>query len=470
MIELTFDTNITIKETIVEEINLIEKYKYFPEVNAVGQLNKRKQRRINVANLDDKKVILYHFGQYKYTDPYTGKTKYITEKLPNVSGKMRHDLSTVVKSVLPVLKNEMTIKYAASQARQLLNLTVVPSTIWFWIDKIDINEHSYQAMESRVIEKSSGHASVDEVYDNGDSIIFITDPVSNTILSGSLTEGKPDNDNILQELTALKGKGFDLKTCTRDGSPLYINTIKSVFPLVLLQICIFHLIKNCLKYFLNWHRRLRQELKTSSLPRGQKGNGKSLKKFLFKNRCLFVKKELTHKEKERMEKIIEAYPSFGKLRMLYLRFMAIFDSQSFVEAEKRLWDFLAEPIIGKELAGLQKQLLKYHTKNELFTYLLYDKEIWTKIRTSNHTERINRKFRKKQKTHYRIRKTMRRKKMIRFMIYFQNMSVLGFDILLLILFFCFAWMFQNITKNIIVFRILCEKNYRSAIMNFSRIL
>lgn len=443
MLQLTLQKNITIKEPIVEEINLIEKYKYLPQVKVVGQLNKRKQRKIKVANLDAEKYILYHYGQYKYTDPYTGETKYITEKLPDVSGKMRHDHSTVLKSVLPVLKNEMTIKYASLQARELLHLETVPSTIWRWIDRLEIDKTSYQKMEEKVLSKSSGNASVDEVYDNGDGILFITDPVQNTILSGTLIEGKPDNNDIINAFRALKENGLELRSCTRDGSPLYINTIKSVFPLILLQTCIFHLIKGGIKTFLIWHRRIRKEVKASFLPRGLKGSGKSLKKFLFKNRCLFVKKELTDSEKDRLNRIIEAYPDFGQLRRLYLKFISIFDSQTMEEATKRFWDFMAEPAVEKELPGLQKQLLKYYEKNELFSYLKFDKGIWTKIRTSNHTERINRALRKKQKTHYRIRKTSRREKMIRFMVYFHNMKALGMDAVFKILFFFFFIFIQR---------------------------
>lgn len=47
MLETTLSEDITIKKPIVEEINLIEKYKYFPQVKAAGQLYKRKQRKIN---------------------------------------------------------------------------------------------------------------------------------------------------------------------------------------------------------------------------------------------------------------------------------------------------------------------------------------------------------------------------------------------------------------------------------------
>ncbi len=56
--------------------------------------------------------------------------------------------------------------------------------------------------------------------------------------------------------------------------------------------------------------------------------------------------------------------------------------------------------------------------------MLFDKAIWTKIRTTNQTERTNRKFRKKQKTHYRIRSKIKREKLIDFIYYFHNHNTL----------------------------------------------
>jgi len=241
----------------VEEINLIEPDKFFPEIGKKAKLHKRKKRMIKVANLEGPRFILYHIGQYKYFSEEKGRYRYITEQVPETIGKMRHDKDTVIKLLEPVIRNEMTIDYASKQGRRLLNLSTVPSTVWRWIERIDIDDQSYKEMENKTVEAFSGHASVDEVYDNGDGIIFITDPVNDLILSYELLDGKPTLKNTEAEFKKIKGKNIEITSCTKDGSPLYMYSIQMVFMLVMLQTCIFHLMKNLIKGFMKWHREIR---------------------------------------------------------------------------------------------------------------------------------------------------------------------------------------------------------------------
>ena len=453
--KITFSIKNVIKlKPEVVEINLVEKEKYISEVKKICKLHKEKTRTIHSANLDKPKIILYHIGQYKYYDEKDKKTKYITEKIPDVLGKRRHDKTTMLKTLEPVLRNEMTIQYASQQAKNLLNLTTVPSTIWRWVDVFDIDKNAYMEMEKKVVENFTGHISIDEVYDNGDGIIIATDPVSDTILIARLLDGKPKNEDIETALLELKKRFKNVKTCTKDGSPLYINTVKKVFPLVLLQICIFHLVKMLLKYFLRWHREIRKQIKSDDLPGGLKCVGTKLKKYLFQNRNLFVKKKLSAKERDRLKTIYATIPEFYDLRRLFLKFIKIFSAYSLDETLSRFWKFLSEPVLYEKMPGLVKQILKYYKSNELFTYLLFDKKIRKKIRTTNHTERTNRKFRKKQKTHYRIRKTTRREKMLIFMLYFHNAKSLGLgsQVILILLLFQRLRIFVNLFKKIFPFQ------------------
>lgn len=384
-----------------------------------------------MANLDNERYILYHIGQYKYYDDIECRYKYITEKIVGVTGKRRHSDDTILKAVKPVLRNEMTIQNASSQCQELLNLSTVPSTIWRWIDIVEIDEDEYTEIAEKVVNSFSEHLSIDEVYDNGDGIIFLTDPINDTILDYNLVDGKVCNSDIKDSLVELKAKlissNRELKSCVRDGSPLYINSISDVFPLAILQICIFHLIKMLLKFFMNWHKELRQEVKTDKLPRGLKGKARSIKQFLFQTRTLFVKKCPSKDERVKLKSIMEAYPDFRKLRYFFLRFIRIFSASTLKEARNRFWSFICEPLVDEKLPSLKEKLLKYYYRNELFSYLKFGRTIRKKIRTSNHTERVNRKFRKKQKTHYRIRKTKRREKMLRFMTFFHNSKALKLD-------------------------------------------
>jgi hypothetical protein len=405
---------------IINKIDLSKKIKFLQEINSYATLHKRKCRIVHNANIDKPKITIYYYGQYKYFDKNKNRDCFITEKIPNVTGKRHYDDETIIRAVKPVLENEMTISYAASYAREYYNLTTVPSTIWHWLGAIEIADKTKNEIERNTKLDFSGHIGIDEVYDNKDGIIFITDLVKDLIIKHKTCEGKPNNEIIKNELDSFKKAGFDPKTCTKDGSPLYINTISDIFNNILLQICIFHLIKNMLKYFLDWHREIRGELNIKKLPHGLKCSGKHLKQFLFRTRTLFVKKVLKEEEKIILKKIINGFPKLSRLRKKFVQFLSIFDSDNLNDAERRYWLFISDPIVNEKMPDLIKQLKKHYDNNELFTYLLFDKSLKTKIRTTNQTERTNRKFRKKQKTHYRIRNKERREKLLKLMYYFHN--------------------------------------------------
>ena len=193
-------------EPLVEKVFLIKKEKYFPEVGKHCRLHQKKERIIKVADINHPKQILYYYGTYKYWDDQAKKMRYITEKLPGVTGKRRHNNDTILKACEPVLRNEITHSYAAKQGRDLLNLTTVPSTIWKWIGILDIESEAYNEMDKKVRTEFSGHVSVDEVYDNGEGIVVITDPVKDTILSAELIEEPVTNEVIEREFDRLKKK------------------------------------------------------------------------------------------------------------------------------------------------------------------------------------------------------------------------------------------------------------------------
>ena len=278
-------------------------------------------------------------------------------------------------------------------------------------------------MQRKTKENLAKKISVDEVYDNGDGIVIITDPEKDLIRLAHLYENNITNENIVSDFKRLKKSGGDIDYGVRDAANCIKTLFLRSFQPIKLQLCLFHLIKNVLKHFLKWHRAIRDEVK--QLPCGLQTKGTKLKKYLFQKRHLFVKKQLNQEEAKILKNITAAIPTFGRLRRLYLMFMAIFDSKNKQQAQFNFYNFIAELEVTQHLTQLEKQLLKYYHNQELFTYLGYDKTIWTKIRTSNHTERINRTFRKKQKTHYRIKKTKGRMELLRCMIYFHNSKSLN---------------------------------------------
>jgi hypothetical protein len=427
-IHINLDKNI-IKDRIIEEIYLVEKYKYIPEVDQVCILHKKKTRTVKTADLYNEKQIIYHIGQYKYKDEAANKFKYITEKIPNVTGKRTYDNFSIEKITRQVIEHNLTISSASKLAKSQFNLPVSTYAIWDWLGIMEINGDDYNYVEKKMIEQTSEHYSVDEVYDNGDGIIIITDPIKDTIVHTSLIDGSVKTADIIESFTELKtkldGENKTAESITRDGSHLYVNSLFEVFPFVSLQICIFHLIKNLLKYFMDWQRDIRANIGNKDTANDLDLNGKSIKQYLFQKRNLFVKKYLNGEERKIVKSIIRFEPTFYDVRLQFLRLMRVFYAISLKEAFFRFNSFVTDEVVLKHLPKVVKILLKYNTKDELFTYLCYSQSIYKSIRTSNHTERVNRSFRKKQKSHYRIRRKDRREKMLKFMKYFHNVKSLN---------------------------------------------
>ena len=115
-------------------------------------------------------------------------------------------------------------------------------------------------MQRKTKENLSKKISVDEVYDNGDGIVIITDPEKDLIRLAHLYESNITHEDIISDFKRLKKSGGDIDYGVRDASNLYKNTFPKVFQHIKLQLCLFHLIKNALRHFLKWHRTLRNEM------------------------------------------------------------------------------------------------------------------------------------------------------------------------------------------------------------------
>ncbi len=398
-----------------------------PEYKVKCKRHKRRTRTIRSASLEGEKITIYHIAQYSFINPNTGKKSYYTPPIKGVEGKKRHDNNTILMCIRPAIENKMNYKDTAEQCRTLLNLRTVSSTIYKWIVEIDIDENSFSLLERKVIEQSSGNLSIDEVYDK-EGIIISTDTVKDTILNITV-EKNISNDSVKRHLSLLKENGLNAKSFTKDGSPLYVNTIQSVFDNILLQDCIFHLQKGIQKHFFSWQKKIRDKIIIPKLKRGRKKKGtvtlnstplKNIKQELFRSRYLFQKKRLSVEEKIKVSNFYILFPELRKLRRLYILFKRIFTVSSFDEAKKRYESFINDISARENIPKVLKKLKTSYDRDSLFTYLKFNIKYRKKIRTTNHTERTNRKFRKKQKTHYKIRKLKNKKKMLKFMMYFHN--------------------------------------------------
>lgn len=213
--------------------------------------------------------------------------------------------------------------------------------------------------------------------------------------------------------TALQARKLTVKGITTDGSSLYPEAIATVFGDVPHQLCTFHVIRDITKAVLSAVAKLRKGLAASApkLPRGRPGSKAARRaarrkkrieqkiSALFEHRYLFVKHHLSIAERKTLVRITRGQPQLRCLRSLMDEVYRLFDRRcrtatalgKLAQLRTRLRRFVRLRDVLKKLflPGLEKALV-----------FLDDKLLGA---TSNAVERGNRRYRKMQKTVYRVR-------------------------------------------------------------------
>ncbi len=212
---------------------------------------------------------------------------------------------------------------------------------------------------------------------------------------------------------ALKTRGLALQGITTDGSSLYPGPIVTVFGPVPHQVCTFHVLKEVTKAVLGAVAKLRKDL-AAGLPKLARGRPASKaarrearrkKRIeqkigdLFEHRYLFVKRRLKASERKTLARITRGQRQLRSLRGLMEEVYRLFDRRC------RTATALAK------LAKLRTRLRRFGRLREALKKLLtpglekalvfLDEKLMGS--TSNAVERGNRRYRKMQKTIYRVR-------------------------------------------------------------------
>jgi len=263
----------------------------------------------------------------------------------------------------------------------------------------------------------SGYFTVDEVYDGPFCILFIVDNHQHNRLMYRVLDASPTAADILELLLAfnniLTSRKLNVKGITTDGSTLYTEPAKTVFPGIRHQICEFHVKKEINKAILKAVAQIRRELKGRKTKRSKRGRPTQEEKAiirrnerleakitaLFDNRFLFVQKELSAAERKTLHEITKGFPKLRKLREMVEEVYGLYDRRcktatalaKLQKLRKRLKRFkwLSEVLKKLESSTVDRSLV-----------FLDDKKLPS---TSNAVERGNRRFRKMQKTVYRVR-------------------------------------------------------------------
>ena len=254
------------------------------------------------------------------------------------------------------------------------------------------------------------------MYDGPYCILSIVDNRQFKRLIYEVLDHTPTLEDITRFFTrfrvALQTRGLSLRGITTDGSPLYPSPIASVFGEVPHQVCEFHVVAEVNKSVFKAVAAVRRGLKVT-LPKLGRGRVKKADRTkaarkkrieakiagLFEHRYLFVRRHLTDAQQKTLNQITRGQPALRVLRQIVDEVHRLFDRRCRTETaqaklaklRRRVGRFtdlrqalnkLFAPAIEKALTFLDDSLLPA---------------------TSNAVERGNRRYRKMQKTVYRVR-------------------------------------------------------------------
>jgi hypothetical protein len=213
---------------------------------------------------------------------------------------------------------------------------------------------------------------------------------------------------------ALEVRALTLQGITTDGSPLYPGPIAEVFGAVAHQVCAFHVLREITKAVLSAVAQERKRLAAEAprLPRGRPRADKASRRAarrkatikrkvgdLFDHRYLFVRRHLSASERATLRRITRGRPQLRRLRELMDEVYRLFDRRCrMATALAKLAALRARLRRSARLRAVLKKLLSPGLEKALV--FLDERLIGA---TSNAVERGNRRYRKMQKTVYRVR-------------------------------------------------------------------
>jgi Transposase len=213
--------------------------------------------------------------------------------------------------------------------------------------------------------------------------------------------------------SALNTRGLTVRGITTDGSPLYPVPITEVFGEVPHQVCQFHILAELTKAVLNATTKVRKQLAAQKpkLKRGRpstkqaKRAARRKKRLeqkiadLFKHRYLFVQHHLSPSERKTLMRISRGLPQLRTLRSIMDEVYGLFDRRCRTDTALEKLAKLRRR--ARRLLAVRQTLQKLNSPNlEKALTFLDDRLLGS---TSNAVERGNRRYRKMQKTVYRVR-------------------------------------------------------------------
>lgn len=382
--------------------------------------NEVRERSFHAADLHAPTELHVSFGCFICPEHPVGE-RWFTTLPSDLADRGRYSVPTRALLVALVVKHKVSFQQAASFAQTHFHLAVLDaSTVMRWVRDGAPSFEALAERERALAKRFSGQLAVDEVYSGGVALLKATDPILGEEIAYDFVDGPVDHAAIVAFFQRLKAMGLKPLIVTTDGAAVYPAAIAEVWPEAKHQSCVFHFMQNWTKLAMKalWHchglmpppkKRGRGRPKKRGRPR--KDDEKQANRDLVrKARFLFLKRpeHLTELEAEQLRRAINAFSRFGDgsclgvLRALVLAVYDLFgpDVRDPDDARRRRDAILADANFALPFL---EPLLKPLRDEVLFNKLIVSLDYENAERTTNHVERQNREWRKRQKSHYRLR-------------------------------------------------------------------
>jgi hypothetical protein len=398
-----------------------------PHCGKCGRRKRHLHRRIRSLAYRQVAFLDVHYAEYQSR---CRCCKFFRSWPLSVPPKADYD-DTVRAAVLDrILEDGLNVQrtLAAMQRDFLLDLSegFVYDCLRWKVAQLDLQPH-----RQLVLAKFSGTLCVDELHLGRFTLLLATDPLSDSPVAFALV-GRNDKDHLLRFLQNLKRWGMEPKVVVTDGSSLYPAVLAQLWPTARHQLCVFHLLKDINDLILKAVRRLARSLARRGNAGRKRQRGRPSKKqqaaraaggvtlkqkagFILKHRFLIVKKT-SAMDKQQWEHLIHMFDYLPPLRTLWdfaCEVHGLFEKEGRVQTLWKRRATLLRKEEYKEVAELAKAMEMLQAgKFEKAVAFAYSQAA-QKVRTNNHVERANRRFRFTEKLRYKWR---RRKWVLRFVL------------------------------------------------------
>lgn len=401
-----------------------------PDCGQLAKRNSTGERTLQEPNLDEPTFLLVRMSVCRCDNAQCGR-KYFRVSVPFAPPRVRYTEDAKQLCVSSVVRDGMPFCRVPDRVAEDFHLYPSQSTVWGWHRDACDRQDLTVDYEPWVKAQFSGVLCIDEVYDGPFCLILSTDPLNDVTVAYTLEKKTPGTERpkmsqawLDRHLWALARIGIEPTAVIRDGLVVYDNGLPQTWDQ---SRCTFHLLQDITQDLLRAVNTYRKTLPDP--PKRSKGRPKAdapppppnVKTEIWHHRYLWVSHPETIEQRDRtcthqthrcvgesdaeiLQHLCAQHPPLQTIRACMLEVFGLFeDPDATFEDIKTQYDTMCQTPAYQANPDLVKALdhLSGDTLEKAFRFLAYE----NLPKTNNHVEGRARSFRKRQKSHYRLRRS-----------------------------------------------------------------